>query len=158
MTSSSVSQRPTQWMCREEASQRSLMNGLFKTIFPLKLSYQLKTLSPGRMAWTSSPRTLDQLMCKAKACTVSTMNSLFKTIFPLNVLYWFQVSSPGRSAQQMYIAEASPVSPTNGLFKTFFQVKLSAQRLCLWGDLNNECAEESLPQCHQRTVFSRPSS
>ena len=56
-------------------------------------------------------------------------------------------------------AKAFPVLPTNALFKTIFWVKLLYQmdELCLPGDLNNECAEHRLSQCHWCMVFSRPS-
>ena len=50
MTQSFVSQRPEKWMCRAKASPGSLTNSLFKTIFCLKLSYQLQALSLVRMA------------------------------------------------------------------------------------------------------------
>ena len=75
-----ISQRCEQWMTRANASQGWLINGLFKTIFPLKLiTSSLSGDLNNEHVEQSSP--------------VSLMHHLFKTIFPLNLSY--QLCLPG---------------------------------------------------------------
>ena len=71
----------------------------FKTILPLKLSFQRKALSSGRP---------EQWTCRAKASPGSLMTGLFKTNLPLNLSLWLKTLSPRRPEQCTFRVEPFP--------------------------------------------------
>ena len=105
-----------------QASSMSPMNGLYQTIFQLKLSYWNEALSP---------RTPEQLMCRADHNrTVPRVTDIWPFLdhLPTKTIKW--KLSTRRPRQLTCRAETAPVSPTNALPKVIFQVKLSPPRLC----------------------------
>ena len=122
---SSVSLKPEQWMCRAEASQVSLMHGLFKTILSLKLSYWLKGPSPGRIVQSSFCQKSWKMNVRGQGMLGSPMKGLFKPSSHQNYHIASKLCLPGEQ------------------FKAVFS-----------RDLNNEHAEQFLPKCHQSIAFS----
>ena len=81
-----------------------------------------------------SPLRPEQCMCRSGFSPVLLMNGLFKTPLWAKLSYWLdELCFPGDINKEC--TEAYPVSVV--------------WKLCLLGDLNNEHAKQSLPQCHQ---------
>ena len=116
-----------------QSSPVSQTNGHIQIIYWVKLSYQLKTLSP---------ETPEQYTCTAE-CS-STANRHVEIIFQKKLSYQLEALTPRRPEKWMYVFSAVT---TNGHFKTIFWVKLLYllnSKFCCLGDLTNECADSLL--------------
>ena len=128
---------------------------IFMTILPLKLSYQLKALSPRRPEhWTQGAEVFPWVIKKWP----------FQTTFPLKLSYQLKDPSPGRMAQSsvsqrpeqwMFRAEPSPMSSIHGHFKTILPLNCPIDvKLHLLGESLKLC----LPETWTMNIQSSPVS
>ena len=160
-----------------EASPLSLMYGLFKTIFSVSLLYWFNELHLLGYLNEHAEASLGQWWTPFKDHFLSKPSMLTWWALSLGRSEWtcgdflpvtdkqlFQdhllsktIESKCRPGPWMARVESSRVSLINSLFQTIFCVTLSAQRLCLQGDKNSECAQQNLHQHQWWAAFWRPS-
>ena len=138
--------RPGQWMCRVESFTVSMMNGLFKTIFQVKLCS--KALSPGRPE--------HQLKVHTRFLQVIDEQPSQDHLLSETMLL-IKSSVSGRTQKWTCRTQSSLVLLTNDLFSTILWVKLSYQLIRALS-LRWPMHVLRLPLCHQWMAFWRLSS
>ena len=108
-------------MCRAESLLVSQMNGLFKTIFQVKLSYWLKAL------YSQIP---EQCICRTESSPLLPMKSLFKIISQVKLSYWLKDLSPKRPGQ--WISKIFPSVTNEWPFQDYLLSKsiISPEWIC----------------------------